>query len=327
MRAPYFIETLARNGEVLNRQQVNALPIRLGRGYDNDFILDDAHTAARHAVIEDDGAGGLVLRDLGSQNGSIHRGRRQSSIVLGGDTVVRLGHTNLRVRGADFAVAPELTDTTMHAWEGGTPALLGLGMMAATAALTNWLSDTQSADAVAYLLVIAYTLGGGLVWSSVWAFGNRLFGRHARFGRHLFILGCGLVAMELFTQASNVVAYAFSLEWLVRYDRQMVIALLCCMVFFHLRTIKPRHPGRLAAACLVLLAIGSGLDLMSNLQLTGRLADEPYMSAILPPVLRHSPDHTLDDFFHQAAKLKSGVDAERAAAIQSGAPADDDGEE
>ncbi|MGZ8288935.1 MAG: FHA domain-containing protein, partial [Telluria sp.] len=69
MKAPYFIETLARNGDVLHRHQVDGLPIRLGRGYDNDFILDDAHAAPRHAVIEPDSDGRLVLRDLGTRNG------------------------------------------------------------------------------------------------------------------------------------------------------------------------------------------------------------------------------------------------------------------
>lgn len=323
MKPPYFIETLARNGEVLNRQHVAALPIRLGRGYDNDFILDDAHTAARHAVIEADADGALVLRDLGSQNGSVHLGKRKQRIALDGDTVVRLGHTNVRVRGADHAVPPELTDTTMHGWEGGKPALAGLGLIAATAALTNWLNDTRAFEAISYLLVIAYALGGGLVWSAIWAFGNRLFGRHARLGRHLFILGCGLAAMEAWKIASGVLAYSYSMEWLTRYGRHAIIGIVCAMVFFHLRTIKPHHPRRLAAVCLVLMLLGSGLGLVSNLKLTGRLADEPYMSVLLPPAFRHSPDHRPDEFFARAAKLKASADAERARSADNGSDDDD----
>ncbi len=288
MKPPYYIETLARNGDVLHRQQIGALPIRLGRGYDNDFILDDAHTAARHAVIDAEADGRLVLRDLGGRNGCVQGGRRQASIVLDGDTVVRLGHTNLRLRGADHAVPAELADTTMHGWEGGAPALAGGGLIAATAALTNWLGDTQSFQAIAYLLVISYALAGGLVWSSIWAFGNRLFGQRARFGRHLFILGCGLVAMEAWKMLSGVVAYSYSLAWLTRYGRHAIIAIVCCMVFFHLRTIKPHHPRRLALSSLILLLLGSGLGLMSNLQLHGRLADEPYMAVLLPPAFHRS---------------------------------------
>jgi hypothetical protein len=325
MKPPYFIETLARNGEVLNRHQLAGLPIRLGRGYDNDVILDDAHTAASHAVIEAGADGNPVLRDLGSRNGSVHRGRRHASIALDGDTVVRLGHTNLRLRGADQPVPAELADTTMHGWEGGTPALLGLGLIGATTALSHWLSDTQPFQAVAYLLVVSYALAGGLVWSSIWAFGNRLFGRHARFGRHLFILGCGLVAMEAWKLLASVVAYSYSWEWLTRYGRHALIAIVCGMVFFHLRTIKPHHPRRLAGISLALLLLGSSLGLMSNLQQNGTLADEPYMSVLLPPAMRRSGDHAPDEFFRRAAALKADVDAARARAAASGDP--DDGEE
>ena len=41
MSGPWYIETLARNGDVLQRHCVDALPIRIGRGYDNELILDD----------------------------------------------------------------------------------------------------------------------------------------------------------------------------------------------------------------------------------------------------------------------------------------------
>jgi hypothetical protein len=43
MKPPYFLEILAENGDVQHRQRIATLPIRIGRGYDNDFILDDAH--------------------------------------------------------------------------------------------------------------------------------------------------------------------------------------------------------------------------------------------------------------------------------------------
>ncbi|APA67673.1 FHA domain-containing protein [Janthinobacterium sp. 1_2014MBL_MicDiv] len=311
MMPPYYLEILAENGEVQQRQRMAALPIRIGRGYDNDFILDDAHTAARHAVIEDDGAGGLLLRDLGSQNGVIHRGQRQVQVAMTGDSIVRLGHTRLRVRASDHPVAPELGDTTMHNWEGLRPAMAGLAMIGASAAFSNWLGDAEAFDPITYLMIIAYALAGGLVWASVWAVANRLFGHVARFGRHLFIIGCGLLAMEVWELASNMAAYAFSLEALTRYGRHMFIVIVCAMIYYHLCTIKPQHPRRFALVAVVLAIIGSTLILLSNLQISGRLADEPYMSAIYPPALRLSPNHTMDAFFRDAASLQRAVDAER----------------
>ncbi len=323
MKPPYYIEILAENGEVQQRQRIAALPIRIGRGYDNDFILDDAHTAAQHAIVEDDGAGGLLLRDLGSQNGVIHRGQRQAQVALNGNSIVRLGHTRLRVRASDHPVAPELGDTTRHDWEGLRPAVAGLAMIGASAAFSNWLSDADAFDPISYLMIIATALAGGLVWASIWAVANRLFGHMARFGRHLFIIGCGLLAMEVWELASNVAAYAFSLEVLTRYGRHMFIVIVCAMIYYHLCTIKPQHPRRFGLVAVVLAILGSSLILLSNLQISGRLADEAYMSAIYPPALRLSPDHTTDAFFRDAASLQRGVDAERGKSAK-GADEDED---
>lgn len=324
MKPPYFIETLARNGDVLHRHAVAALPIRLGRGYDNDFVLDDAHTAASHAVIEVDDAGLLVLRDLGSRNGIVHKGRRHSALTLDGDTVVRLGHTRLRVRGADFPVAPELADTTMHGWEGTAPALLGLLLIALFTTAEYWISHVQPVQAVPYLLMIASGLAGGMVWASAWALANRLFGGHARLGRHLFILGGGMLAVGAWRALSEVAAYAWSAEWLTRYGNLVSIALVAGMIFFHLWTVKPHHPRRFAAASLILMLAGCGLSLMSNLQNSGRAADELYMSVLLPPAVRHSPNHSVDDFLGKAAKLKAGADSARSKSPK-GDDSDDEG--
>jgi hypothetical protein len=325
MTAPYFIEILAENGEVQQRQRIATLPIHIGRGYDNDFILDDAHTAARHAIVEDDGAGGLLLRDLGSQNGVIHQGQRQLQVALNGNSIVRLGHTRLRVRASDHPVAPELSDTTRHDWEGLRPAVAGLTMIGASAAFSNWLSDADAFEPISYLMIIAYALAGGLVWASIWAVANRLFGHMARFGRHLFIIGCGLLAMEMWELGSNVAAYALSLEVLTRYGRHMFVVIVCAMIYYHLCTIKPQHPRRFGLVAVVLAILGSTLILLSNLQISGRLADEAYMSVIYPPALRLSPDHTTDAFFGDAAGLQRAVDAERGKATRG--EADDDGDE
>lgn len=327
MKPPFFVEVLSRNGEVLQRQRVADLPIRLGRGYDNDVILDDAHSAASHAIVEADDNGQLVLRDLGSQNGVAWQGKRVASVTLNGNTVVRLGHTNLRVRAADFAVAPERTDTTMHAWEGAIPAVLGLALVLIFVLADSWLSDIEPFALVRYILALASGLTAALVWSGLWALFNRLFGSHARFGRHLFILGCGVAAAGLWRLLSNVLAYAWSAESLTGYSTLVLLAIGCGMLYFHLATIKPHHPRRFAAICSFLLLAGGSLMLMTNLQSTGRLSDQLYMSVLLPPQVRHRPDHSVDQFMADAAKLKADADAARSRSVKAAADADDDDQE
>jgi len=311
MNGPFFIETLARNGDVLHRHRVDKLPITIGRGYNNDFILDDAHTAPTHAVVELAEDGALVMRDLGSQNGIVVHGKRQSSVPINGTTVVRLGHTRLRVRDAAFPVEAEITDTTMHAWEGGVPALAGMALIALFVGVTEALSDTGAFQAIRYLLVIVTGIGAGMVWSGVWALANRIFGGHARLGRHLFILGSGLVAIGAWKALSSVLAYAWSAEVFTRYGNHVVMLILVAMIYNHLRTVKPHKPRAFISSCAVFLALGSGLILMRNYEAAGRLRDELYMSVILPPEVRQSKDHSVDEFMGDAAKLKAAADEAR----------------
>lgn len=323
MSAPYFIEMLARNGDVLHRHQVDHLPIRLGRGYDNDFILDDAFAAPNHAIIEAGENGALVLRDLGTKNGVICKGTRHTSLAITGDTVMRLGHTMLRVRSADHKVKPELLDRTSHAWEGVVPGLVGMLLIGMFAVFTMWLNDTQSFQLVRYLQALAYGIGAGLVWGGAWAFANRLFGRNARLGRHLFIFGCGLTAITLWKLASSTIGYAFSLEGFTRYGSHALIFIVAGMVFYHMTTVKPHHPRRFATTCLILALLGSGLVLISNEQRSGRLADSLYMSVILPPSMRVSPDHSVDEFMGKVGDMKAKLDVERTRKVKDEGEDDD----
>jgi hypothetical protein len=323
MKGPFFIETLARNGDVLHRHRVEALPIRLGRGYDNDFIVDDDYAAPCHAVVELDNEARLVMRDLGTRNGVVHKGRRHDRVALAADTVVRIGHTMLRVRAADAPVPPELVDRTMHGWEGGLPGLAGIVLIGAIALLVRWLSDREAFEFVRYLQALTYGIGLGLLWAGMWAFANRLFGRHARLGRHLFIVGCALVALAVYQIGANALGYAWSLEAFTRYGSHVALALIAGMVYFHLVTIKPQNRRRYAWICLALAILGSGLTLIGNKQRSGRLADELYMSVLLPPSVRASPDHDVDEFMAQVSAMQKRLDAERAHKDKEGDESDD----
>ncbi|WP_322399711.1 FHA domain-containing protein [Massilia luteola] len=311
MNGPWFIELLARNGDVLQRQCVAALPIRIGRGYDNDVILDDDYAAAAHAVVELDPAGRLLLRDLGSRNGIVVAGRRLHEAALSGDTVVRIGHTPLRVRAADFPVAPELLDRTFHGWEGVLPGSIGLVLAGAVALLARWLGDTDYFAWARYAEALAGGLAAALLWGGVWAFANRLFGRHARLGRHLFVFGCGAAAIAGYALLGSTLGYAFSAEGFTHYASHVATLLLAGMIYFHLCTIRPQNRVRYRWICAGLAVLSSSLILAGNVQRTGRLSDELYMPVLMPPAVRLSPDHGVDEFMREVDAMKGPLDRGR----------------
>jgi hypothetical protein len=311
MNGPWFVELLARNGDVLQRQCVDALPIRIGRGYDNDVILDDDYAAAAHAVVELDADGHLLLRDLGTRNGIVVAGRRQQHAILSGDTVARIGHTALRVRAADFPVAPELVDRTFHRWEGVPPGAAGLLLAGFVALLGRWLGDTEYFQWARYAEALACGLAAALLWGGAWAFANRLFGRHARLGRHLFVFGCGALAVAAYALLGSTLAYAFSAEGFTHYASPVAALLLAGVVYFHLTTIRPQNRVRYRWVCAGLAVLCSSLILAGNVQRTGRLSDELYMSVLLPPEVRLSPDHGVDEFMRDVEAMKGPLDRSR----------------
>lgn len=327
MNGPWFVETLARNGDVLQRHQVNSLPIRIGRAYDNDVILDDDYVAPRHALVDQDSSSAssntgstgskLMLHDLGSRNGVVKNGKRLPSLVLTGDTVVRIGHTSLRVRAAGFPVPPDILDRTMHGWEGALPGIAGMVLAAIVALMLTWLFDTRNFQVTLYLQALAGSVAGAVAWGGVWAFANRLFGRHARLGRHIFIIGSGAAALLVWELVSNGLAYAFALDPLARYGSHGVIVIAAGIIYFHLATVKPPLRLRFRWLCLLFAVVGSGLVLIANYQRTGAMADELYMGVLLPPSMRASPDHAIDDYIDRVESMKDKVDRERASKIDN----------
>ena len=80
---------------------LNSAPVTVGRGGQNDLVLDgDEFASARHARIELRGDGAWV-QDLDSTNGTYVNGARVASAQrLGAGDVLRVGETDLRVEEA-----------------------------------------------------------------------------------------------------------------------------------------------------------------------------------------------------------------------------------
>jgi hypothetical protein len=326
MKAPFFVEVLHGNKEVRHRHRVDVLPIRLGRGYDNDIILDDPHISAHHAIVDREADAGLTVQDLDSQSGIIHKNTRRKELSIDGNTIFRLGHTSIRVRTCDFPVDNEIAGSAFYGFEGWPPAAVGITLIICLVLADSWLGDVEKFEAIRYPIAVVVALLIAMVWCGFWSFANRLFGGSARLGRHLFILGCGFAAMEAWSYASTSIAYALSWEVATRYGSNVVMAIFAVMVFYHLLHIKPSR-GRLFAVLSGAMALfGSGLLLMVNYNNNGRLTDELFMHERFPPALRLSADKPVSQLIVSATALKTKVDEERGKSV-SGDEADSDADD
>lgn len=311
MSLPVFVEQLTPDGEVIHRHKFAHLPIRIGRAYDNDIILDDPHTAAHHAQIERNQLDELIISDLDSFNGITRANSRDRAFVVDGDDIYRLGHTRLRIRTPNYQVAAEQTDFTNHRWEGLLPAASGLCLILGVGLLSTWITDLHQGSLSKYLMELVGVVGFALGWSGIWALFSKLFNRQARFGRHLFIASLGLTGLELWDYISSSIAFALSWESLAHFSLPPLIVICAITLYFHLRTAGNKRPTRLKLYLLGLVVVGTTIAMTKQYQASNYLRDQLYLSQLYPPALRISGDSNLVDFMAQVDSLKSAVDDKR----------------
>lgn len=312
----YFVEILNHSGDVQSRHKFSELPIRIGRSYSNDIILDDHHTAAEHAIIEQAEDGNIILRDLGSKNGIKIKGKGQSRVLLTGDTVTQLGHTHIRVRDSHYTVSAEVDDATDHRWQGWPLFACAIAFICALSLADTWLNDISENKATDYIMGIVPWLMSAAAWAAIWALANRVFAGTTNFGRHLFILSCGLLSMQIAEYLYIIAGFSFSWETPLLYKDHFAIAMAVITIYCHLRLINPRKRKFLSILCVCAAITISGLKLMHNYQTTNKFADELYMSEMLPPAMRVSRNHSLQEFDQSIHDLKKEIDAEREKALK-----------
>ena len=123
---PFWIEIIDKSGTVVSRQRNVAEAITIGRGYENDLVIDDAFVAPVHLRIayeQERGVDGLWLEDLATQNGTfdVIRQANVKRLLVGDEASVRIGHTGLRVRRASFEVPPALPMAAAYSPRRQTP--------------------------------------------------------------------------------------------------------------------------------------------------------------------------------------------------------------
>lgn len=308
-----WVEILSRHHEVMARHRLTGAELRIGRGYDNDLVLDDPFVAVNHLRIFRDPAGDLVAEDIGSANGMfVDRGRvRRDRVALGGNETIRIGNTHLRVRGAHHAVARErILRRRLRRWP--------LALVLATAnigigALTLWLEETGEPKVSHYLLILFGALTLVAAWTAVWALLSRVFSGQSQFDRNLIILLAGILAYRLYTILAKVAA--FSLAWHGPADYQFVAlwAILAAICFFHLQAIRVRWRTHAAAVSFFAVAAIAAQSL-SQSEAQADFGRPVSLGPLLPPSLRLAPVKSEAAFFAGVERLKANLDRDRATA-------------
>jgi DNA-binding NtrC family response regulator len=149
-------------------------PVHVGRGPDNDLVLSDRAASVRHCRLEPS-ADGLLLRDLGSSNGTFVNGVRVDRALLASGTSIRVGRTEVRVleRDADGRVR-------------------GTELIAESACMLAVLAEAERAAQLPWPALIVGESGSGKE-----GIAELLHGHGPRKGRPFVALNAGGVPAEL----------------------------------------------------------------------------------------------------------------------------------
>jgi hypothetical protein len=103
-----IVVRLVRERVVIRESVFAGLPITIGRGPDNDFVVVDPSVSRRHARLEEGPDGVPVLRDAGSRNGIRVGGKTVAETSVPERLRIRLGRVELEIESVAEAETKEL---------------------------------------------------------------------------------------------------------------------------------------------------------------------------------------------------------------------------
>ena len=119
-----------------------------------------------------------------------------------------------------------------------------------------------------------------------------------------------------------LLAFSFSWPWLTDFSFVAVFATMAAAIYFHLLAVEPGRQRLMRGVAATGFVVGVALTLWFNMQRTGRLGEELYMSHLFPPALRLAKPVTVDHFVDGLAPMQAILDKQ---AKEKGGGDDDSG--
>lgn len=307
-----FVEVMGRHGEVAARHPIWRWPSRVGRSYEMDVILDDPFVAAGHLEIREGPNGGFEVEDLQSVNGMVvpPSPEKRNCVEVRPEDVVRIGHTQLRIRPRSYAVAAERPILQTAAYRQPVLFLIVAAVVLATFVWDAYLTTSHRDEKAIMVILVALATAAGAVWIAVWSLVGRTVGGRANFAAHGLVACAGVLALELWTMTVGYLAFGFDAGWLETLGLVGAAALFACIVYRHLRlasrSSRPMHATVAAAASLV--AFG-GAAVLTNLTAAMDPAVQSHSQSLKAPLFVMVSGITPAAFLEGADGLKREVDA------------------
>ncbi len=319
-----IVEILNRRDHVQSRQRIEGKnTFTIGRSAHCDVIVDDIYVAPSHVAVHIADDGSIMLTDQNSVNGIWFKGQRirgaQSTPLTGNE--FRIGHTRLRVRVPNEALAPERADGAAAREENisyGKWFAIGLIACVTWVSFFAWLDAPRDVTAKVAGLLVGFGIAAG-IWIAIWALLSRVMLLEWRWLTHGAILFCSLAAVLLLDSAFDIGLFALDFRaprWL---KICFVTLVASAILYLHLRHASPLRKRAAAIVAFVIPALGFGT--LSWVEARSQKFNVNYIDEareIFPPYIRLRAAKPLEGFIAATAKLKVEADEKRRVANEEG---------
>ena len=308
-----WVEILDRHGDASSRHPVYAWPLKVGRAYTSDIVLDDPYVAANHLEINPVGEGAYQLKVVISVNKMMVdtlRGK-QADATVSANQVVRIGHTQLRIRPVDYAVSAEKS-LPSKAWLRSWPALfVGVAALVLIYLLTLWLNYDRAEGYRILLLPIVGVIVLLLLWGGFWALIGRVLSGRANFIAHAVNASLG-VALLIFMNGLlyGYVDFALNTDLMTNVLPEVAEPLIIgALLYRHIGLVSRMSRRRLGIIVVALMASLIGFGYVSEKWTAdNKLTEMSFSRTIGPPFILLAHGKSTEVFIAGASELKSKVD-------------------
>jgi pSer/pThr/pTyr-binding forkhead associated (FHA) protein len=310
-----WVEILSRHRDIAARFRFPGPEVRIGRGYDNDVIIDDPYVAAQHLRVFRDGAGQLVAEDLGSANGTFVDGGRSrlARVIVDGKQPIRIGQTYLRLRELNHAVEPERLAPQWRILPLVVAVALGAAILGIDG-LKIWLTQMTETRALNFVTPLLVLFAMIVIWIGIWALLSRVFSGRSHFFRNLLIALAGVFVFSLYNELAQYLAFAWT--WSIPSSFEYVVdwSILAVVCFLHLREVGATRLRLKGALVVALLAVAVAVQTLQRSEAFSDSGRQNTAHVLMPPELRAVPFRDEAVFFGEIANLKAKLDGDRAQA-------------
>jgi hypothetical protein len=304
-----WVEIVSRSGQVLARHRSAGPVLRIGRSYHSDIIIDDPTVAPDHLRVTQNDDGGILVEAMTDATAFTIKGERRERSLVDGDTVLRIGHTSLRIRDETYAVpAATLVVEPKPRW-------IELSALIVVALLINgatlWLNEISEPRLSRYVAGMVGLGAAVLLWSGLWALVSRIFAGTARFPRHLGIAAGAFLVYTIYTILAETLAFSLSSGLIfgnVATGFWVVLGVAC---FLHLQVIAPSHAWVKAGIIAVLVIAGIAAQLANRSEQLKNGAQPSIAETTFPPAFRLARAQSEEQFFTAVDALREKLEADR----------------